>query len=41
MGASGSSTTGATAGPGSASNRTGTGSDTATTPGTSGEGKAK
>lgn len=41
MGASGSSTTGATAGPGSASNRTGTGSDTATTPGTSGHGKAQ
>ncbi len=40
-GAIGSSTTGTTAGPGSASNRIGTGSDTATTPGTSGEGKAK
>jgi len=40
-GSTGSSTTGTTAGPGSASPRTGTGSDTATTPSTSGEGKAK
>src|SRR5688500_9152818 len=36
-GSTGSSTTGTTAGPGSASPRTGTGSDTATTPSTSGE----
>lgn len=40
-GSSSSSTTGTTAGPGEASNRTGTGSATATTPSTSGEGKAK
>jgi hypothetical protein len=37
----GAGTTGTTAGPGSASPRTGTGSDTATTPGTSGHGKAQ
>jgi hypothetical protein len=41
VGSGTSTTTGTTAGPGSASNRTGSGSDTATTPGTSGHGKPK
>jgi hypothetical protein len=38
---SGSGTTGATAGPGSASNRTAPSSDTATSPSTSGQGKPR